>query len=252
MEMPDYSKAGDTEYGQSSKYENKKNSKKKSKSDKSQKISFADEIPDQITLNSSETKQITLIQEKFSCKKYYLYRASLLKFDGVLHADQSFGRDSDQNRIISALAFKNTDQFLPSGYSYIARRNINGFGFDRVAVLKLQNVIPHQFFELALDPSVNFLDGSRKVVDFRHDQKAKFIKETVTIRIRARDIDLLKDSLDNIVAVDTLYRWNKYTIEASNFPHETRDDDPHTIAFNVSLSHNQPEKVIQYTVHYAL
>jgi len=99
--------------------------------------------------------------------------------------------------------------------------------------------------------AISFLDAQRKIIEFRHDQKAKFIKETISIRIKARESEF-KDPIDNIIVVDTLYRWNKYSVETSNIPHETREDDPNAIYFNITLSHNQPEKTIVYTVHYSL
>jgi len=180
-----------------------------------------------------------------------LYRASLLKFDGYLHTDQSYGRDNDQTRVYSVIGFKNTDQFLPRGSAYIARRNGNNFGFEKVSEVYANNIAPNRYYELHLE-AISFLDAQRRILDFRYDQKARFIKETVSIRIRARDADLLKEPFDSITIVDTLYRWNKYSIESSTVPHEPREDDPNSISFNISLTHAQPEKVVQYTVHYTL
>jgi len=225
--------------------------KKNVKGDKPQKIAFVKVIPDVVSINNSETKQFTLIQEKFTSRKYNLYRASVLKFDGLLHTDQSYGRDNDQTRVYSVIAFKNTDQFLPRGSAYIAHRNNNNFGFEKVAEVQANNIIPNRYYELHLEP-ISFLDAQRRIIDYRYDQKSRFIKETVSIRIRARDADLLREPFDTITIVDTLYRWNKYNIESSTVPHEQREDDPNAISFNISLTHAQPEKVVQYTVHYTL
>jgi len=184
------------------------------------------------------------VNERFVTKKYNLYRTSSVKFDGTIHTEQNYGSHND-HRVNSVLQFKNSHNFLPKGEIFIGLRNANGFGYDKLNSITtgITNTLPTSTVEVVLE-HLNFIDVSRKITEYR-EQKFKSIRESVLIRLRLRDVDAVKDSID-ILVVEPIYRASKYNIEGQHEQHE----EPNTICFNVNLSANQPEKVIQFSVNY--
>ena len=85
--------------------------------------------------------------------------------------------------------------------------------------------------------------GERKQLDFRLDTSARWMEEDIEIRLRNQK----PDEAVTVVAKETMYRWNQWTVTRKS--HESSKEDARTLLFPVRLA-PKAEAVVRYTVRY--
>ncbi|WP_193212540.1 DUF4139 domain-containing protein [Luteolibacter marinus] len=206
-------------------------------------------LPRPLTIRDKETKQVEFLRAPAvrASKKYVYDPASMRFFGGSEPQTQPMQGQTWPKDVAIYWEFKNDEANglgvpLPAGRVRFYRSDDADGNLEFVG----ENNIGHtpRNEEVSLYTGNAFdLVGERKVADFKRDDRADWMKETIEVTLKNRS----KDAKEIIVR-EHLWRWMNWNIENASMEHEKKDAQ--TIEFTVKLAPDE-EKKITYTAHYS-
>jgi hypothetical protein len=204
------------------------------------------------TLHDRETKQVEFVRAAgVKARTVYVYDGWLLddRYRGwnseAIRTQESYGTESN-HKVWVMQEFKNSSENhlgmpLPKGRVRFYRRDDDG-----QLEFTGENIIDHTpKDELIRIHSGNAFDltGERRRVDFKQDQRDRWVDESFEIKVRNH-----KKTPVEVRVVEHLYRWSNWEISRNSDPFEKLDS--RTVVFKVQIPPDG-EKVVSYLAHYS-
>ena len=201
------------------------------------------------TLPDNSTKQIELFPAArgVPCVKTLLYAGQAQPYYNYGHPmmERNFGVESNK-KVDVFISFKNTKENkmgmpLPAGRIRVSKLDTADNSLEFIGEDRIDHTAKNEKVLLKLGSAFDVV-GERRQVDFRIDNKAKWMEEDIEIKIRNQ-----KDEPVSVIAKESLYRWTNWQISKNSLPFEKQDAQ--TAHFAVKLAKGA-EGVVRYTVRY--
>ena len=201
------------------------------------------------TLPDNSTKQIELFPAArgVPCEKTLLYAGQAQPYYnyGNPMIDRNFGLESNK-KVDVFISFKNTKENkmgmpLPAGRIRVGKLDIVDNSLEFIGEDRIDHTPRNEKVLLKLGSAFDVV-GERRQVDFRVDNKGKWMEEDIEIKIRNQ-----KDEPVTVIAKESLYRWTNWQISKNTQSFDKQD--AHTVYFPLKLAKGA-EGVIRYTARY--
>jgi hypothetical protein len=201
------------------------------------------------TIADNSTKQIELFDAArgVPCEKVMVYYGA----EGFSGAFPSPMTDRDfmpqgNRKVDIYLRFKNTKENrmgmpLPSGRIRVSKQDPADGSMEFIGEDTIDHTPKDETVLIRLGSAFDVV-GERKQVDFRVDQRARWMEETVEVSIRNRKTEPV-----TVIVKENLYRWVNWEITKKT--HEYEKIDARTVHFPVRVE-KDGEAVVRYTVRY--
>ncbi len=201
------------------------------------------------TLADNSTKQIELFPAArgVPCVKTLLYVGQAQPYFnyGNPMIERNFGVESNK-KVDVFISFKNTKENkmgmpLPAGRIRVSKLDMADNSLEFIGEDRIDHTPKNEKVLLKLGSAFDVV-GERRQVDFRIDNKAKWMEEDIEIKIRNQ-----KDEPVTVIAKESLHRWINWQISKNSLPFEKQDAQ--AVHFPVKLARGA-EGVVRYTVRY--
>ena len=202
------------------------------------------------TLANNSTKQIELFPTVLgaACEKKLVYNGQAgVGFGGYggQITDRDYGNQSSK-KVDVFLRFKNREENklgvpLPAGKIRVAKLDTQDQSLEFIGEDLIDHTPKNETVQVKLGSAFDVV-GERRQVNFRLDEKAKWMEEDIEVKIRNQ-----KDEPAKVIVKENLYRWSNWSIVKKT--NEFEKVDARTIHFNLSIA-KDAEAVVRYTVRY--
>ncbi len=203
------------------------------------------------TLPDRSTKQIELfpVARGVPCEKLLVYYGLGEQWRGFFPnpmTDRGFGTDAN-TKVDVYLRFKNAKETglgipLPRGRIRVSKLDAADQSLELVGEDTIDHTAKDEKVLVKMGTAFDVV-GERKQVDFRVDNDADWMDETVEIKLRNH-----KSAPVQVVVKENLFRWVNWQITQKT--HEFEKVDARTVHFPVTVP-KDGEAVVRYTVHYS-
>jgi hypothetical protein len=201
------------------------------------------------TLPNNSTKQIELFDQakQIPAKKmlvYYGLNVGPYVFPNPM-TDRNFGIESNK-KVDVYLQFNNDKQFglgvpLPSGRIRVSQLDSADGTLEFVGEDSIDHTPKDETVRVKLGSAFDVV-GERRQTDFKVDSNARWIEESVEIKLRNH-----KDQPVEAIVKENLYRWSNWTVLTKS--HDFTKEDARTIHFPVKVARDG-ETIVKYRVRY--
>lgn len=202
------------------------------------------------TIANNSTKQIELFPSArgVTCEKTLMYYGQAGWFSGYYGGpmtDRNFGNQSNK-KIDVYLRFKNKDDNklgipLPAGKIRVAKLDSADQSLEFIGEDLIDHTPKNETIQIKLGSAFDVV-GERRQVDYRVDERARWMEEDIEVKIRNQ-----KDVATNVIVKENLYRWSNWSIKTKNTDFEKVD--ARTIHFPLRINKGA-EAIVRYTVRY--
>jgi hypothetical protein len=202
------------------------------------------------TIANNSTKQIELFPTSRGvlCEKTLVYvgQASMgYGFHGGPMLDRHFGNQSNK-KVDVYLRFKNREDNklgipLPAGKIRVSKLDSADQSLEFIGEDLIDHTPKNEAVEIKLGSAFDVV-GERRQLDYRVDEKARWLEEDIEVKIRNQ-----KTEAANVIVKENLQRWKGWTIKSKNSEFEKIDS--RTIHFPLKVAAGA-EATVRYTVRY--
>ena len=202
------------------------------------------------TLPNNATKQIELFPTVLgaACEKKLVYYGQAGQYFGGYAGqimDRDFGNQSNK-KVDVYVRFKNREENklgipLPAGKIRVAKLDTQDQSLEFIGEDLIDHTPKNETVQIKLGSAFDVV-GERRQVDFRIDNKARWMEEDIEVKIRNQ-----KGETANVIVKENLYRWSNWSIIKKSG--EFEKVDARTIHFNLKIT-KESEAVVRYTVRY--
>ncbi len=201
------------------------------------------------TLPNNATKQIELFPTVLgaACEKKLVYYGANNYFPGYSTqiTDRDYGNQSNK-KVDVYVRFKNREENklgipLPAGKIRVAKLDTQDQSLEFIGEDLIDHTPKNETVQIKLGSAFDVV-GERRQVDFRVDNKARWMEEDIEVKIRNQ-----KGETANVIVKENLYRWSNWSIIKKSG--EFEKVDARTIHFNLKIA-KESEAVVRYTVRY--
>jgi hypothetical protein len=202
------------------------------------------------TLPDNSTKQLELLPHATGVplKKAYLYYGGVgfQPYGRQPYFDRNYGITSNR-KVDVYMEFRNGKEQglglpLPAGRVRVNKKDPADGSLEFVGEDSIDHTPKDEKVRLKLGSAFDVV-AERKQVDFKMDERAHWMRESLEIRIRNH-----KEEAVEVIVKENLYRWANWAIEQKS--HDFTKEDARTVHFPVSVE-KDAETVLTYTVLYS-
>ena len=205
-------------------------------------------LPRPSTVADKEVKQLEMFAPArgLTVDKKFLYNPlGQSRWGGGRHTDKSIGVTS-YKKVHVFIEFRNSEDNklgipLPGGKVRVYKQDPDDEALEFIGEEKIDHTPRDEDLSLRIGNAFDIV-GERRQTDFRVDSGAKWMVESIEIKIRNH-----KDEDVEVRIKEPMYRWTNWRIQARSHDYEKLDS--RTIAFDVPVKADG-ETVVTYTVKY--
>lgn len=202
------------------------------------------------TIANNATKQIELFPtaKGIACEKnlvYYGQAGLALSGYGSPAMDRNFGNESNK-KVDVYLRFKNREDNqlgvpLPAGKIRVAKLDTADQSLEFIGEDQIDHTPRNETVQIKLGSAFDVV-AERRQVDFRSDEKARWMEEDIEVKVRNQ-----KDEAVTVIVKENLYRWTNWSIKQKT--HEFQKVDARTVHFPLRIAKGA-ETILRFTTRY--
>jgi hypothetical protein len=200
------------------------------------------------TLPDRSTKQIELFPavSRVPVEKDLVFEGSSIPYYGGTYTDSNYGNDSTTKKADVYLSFKNDKEHgmgmpLPAGRLRVSQKDDADGSLEFIGEDVVEHTPKDEKILVKLGSAFDVV-GERRQVDFRSDDKRRWMQETIEVKLRNH-----KDKDVKVLVRENLYRAVNWRITDSTQSYEKKNAN--TVEFPITVAADK-EKIIRYTVEY--